>query len=152
MNAATKPIARNRKARFNYHISDTYEAGIQLLGSEVKSLRDGRVDFRDAYATFDGDELLLIGLHISEYPFANQFNHDPNRTRKLLMWRRELNRLKVKIREQGFTLVPTSLYFKNGKVKVELGLAKGKRQYDKREALKQREANREIRRTKGGLD
>ena len=152
MDESTKLIARNRKARFNYHISDTYEAGIQLVGSEVKSLRDGRVDFRDSYATFADDELFLHGLHISEYPFANQFNHEPNRRRKLLMWRRELNRLKAKIREQGFTLVPTRLYFKNGKVKVELGLAKGKRQYDKREALKKREAKREMGRAKQRLD
>ena len=149
MSAGQKSIARNRKARFNYKISDTYEAGIQLLGSEVKSLRDGRADFRDSYATFEGDELFLVGLHISEYPYANQFNHDPNRSRKLLMWRRELTRLKAKIREQGYTLVPTRLYFKNGKVKVELGLGKGKRQYDKRESLKQREAKREMGRSKG---
>lgn len=137
-----KQIAKNRRARFNFQISDTFEAGIELKGSEVKSLRGGRVDFRDSYASFVDDELFLIDLHIPEYAFANRFNHDPDRKRKLLMHRRELNRLAAKIQQQGFTLVPTRLYFKNGRVKVELGLAKGKRLYDKRETIKKRDSSR----------
>jgi SsrA-binding protein len=137
-----KQIAKNRKARFNYHISDRFEAGIALKGSEVKSLRDGRVDFRDSYAGFVGNELFLQGLHIPEYAFANQFNHEPNRSRKLLLHGRELRRLMGKVQQQGFTLVPTRLYFKNGRVKVELGLAKGKRQYDKRDTIKKRDSER----------
>ena len=141
-----KPIAKNRKARFNYQISDKFEAGIALLGSEVKSLRDGRVDFRDAYASFVGDELYLVGLHIAEYPFANRFNHEPMRDRKLLMHRRELKRLLGKVKEQGYTLVPIRLYFKQGRVKVELGLGKGKRKFDKREDIKKRDVERQLRR------
>jgi len=139
---ATKLIARNRKAGFNYFISERFEAGIQLMGSEVKSLRDGRVDFRDSYAGFENQELYLYELHIAEYPFANQFNHQPTRPRKLLMWRRELNRLQAKVQQQGLTLVPTSLYFKKGKVKVEIGLAKGKRKYDKRDDIRSRDLDR----------
>ena len=115
---------------------------MQLLGSEVKSLREGRVDFRDAYAAFEEHELYLFELHIAEYPFANQFNHSPTRPRKLLMWRRELNRLEIKVNQQGYTLVPTRIYFKKGKVKVEIGLAKGKRKYDKREDIKKRDIGR----------
>jgi len=145
MAEAEKQIAKNRKARFNYKIDETYEAGIALLGSEVKSLRDHKVDFRDSYATFKGNELFLVGLHIAEYPYANRFNHDPTRDRKLLMWRRELRRLQGKIQQQGYTLVPTRLYFKNGKVKVEIGLGKGKKLYDKRQDLRRRESQRAIR-------
>jgi len=137
-----KHIANNRKARFEYHIDETYEAGLALVGSEVKSLREGRVDFRDAYAAFDGDELWLYDLHIPEYVFANRFNHEPGRPRKLLLRRRELNRLMGKVQQQGYTLIPTRLYFKRGFAKVEIGLAKGKRQYDKREAIRQRDQDR----------
>ncbi len=146
---AVKQIAKNRKARFNYQILDTWEAGIQLVGSEVKSLRDSKVDFRDAYASFDGNELYLVGLHIAEYVYANRFNHEPTRKRKLLMHRRELDRLKAKLRDQGLTLIPTRLYFKNGRAKVEIGLAKGKRLYDKREAMKKRDAKRDMDRSRG---
>ena len=138
----TKTIATNRKARFNYHIFDTYEAGIVLVGSEVKSLRDGRVNFRDSHATFKNDELFLVDLHIAEYPYANQFNHDPTRPRKLLLKRRELNRLKGKVEQQGVTLIPTRLYLKQGLVKVELGLARGKRKYDKREEIRKRDISK----------
>lgn len=138
----TKTIATNRKARFNYHIYDTFEAGIVLVGSEVKSLRDGRVNFRDSHATFKNAELFLVDLHIAEYPYANQFNHDPTRPRKLLLKRRELNRLKAKVEQQGVTLVPIRLYLKTGLVKVELGLAKGKRKYDKREEIKKRDISK----------
>lgn len=146
---AVKQIAKNRKARFNYQILDTWEAGIQLVGSEVKSLRDSKVDFRDAYAAFDGNELYLVGLHIAEYVYANRFNHEPTRKRKLLMHRRELDRLKAKLTDQGLTLIPTRLYFKNGRAKVEIGLAKGKRLYDKRQAMKARDAKRDMDRSLG---
>lgn len=137
-----KPIAVNRKARWRYHLKDNMEAGIVLLGSEVKSLRDGGVDFRDAYAAFEGDELWLRGLHIAEYRYAHQFNHAPTRPRKLLLKRRELNKLKIKVTQQGFTIVPTRLYFRDGKVKVEIALGKGKQHYDKREAIKKRDLER----------
>jgi SsrA-binding protein len=137
-----KHIATNRKARFHYQVAEAYEAGISLVGSEVKSLRQGKVDFRDAYAAFEGDELFLFGLHIPEYVYANRFNHEPSRPRKLLMRRQELNRLMGKVQEQGYTLVPTRLYFRAGKVKVEIGLAKGKRLYDKRESIKKRDTQR----------
>lgn len=149
MSEATKLIATNRKARFNYRIVDTYEAGMVLLGSEVKSLRDGKVDFRDSYAAFKGNELFLFALHIAEYAFANQFNHEPTRERKLLLKRRELDRIKIKLQEQGFSLVPTKLYFKNGKVKVEIGTGKGKRAYDKRQSIKEKEMKREADQAKG---
>ncbi len=149
---AVKQIGKNRKARFNYQILDTWEAGIQLVGSEVKSLRVGKVDFRDAYASFDGNELYLVGLHIAEYVYANRFNHEPTRKRKLLMHRRELDRLKTKLHDQGLTLIPTRLYFKNGRAKVELGLAKGKRFYDKREAMKERDAKRDMDRARAQRD
>ncbi|MBN1944588.1 MAG: SsrA-binding protein SmpB [Bradymonadales bacterium] len=140
--SAFKSIAINRKARFHYDISDRFEAGISLLGSEVKSLREGKVDFRDSYAAFENHELFLLELHIAEYPFANRFNHPPSRPRKLLMHRREIDRLEAKVQQQGYTLVPTRLYFKNGKVKVEIGLARGKRQYDKRDTIKKRDLGR----------
>jgi SsrA-binding protein len=144
MSDGIKHIARNRKARFNYQIDETWEAGIQLVGSEVKSLRDGKLDFRDSYAAFEANELFLVGLYIAEYAFANRFNHDPTRSRKLLLHRRELDKLHVKVSQQGYTLVPTEMYFKDGKAKVEIGLAKGKRQYDKREDLKKKDLQRDL--------
>lgn len=144
MSDGIKSIARNRKARFNYQIDETWEAGIQLVGSEVKSLRDSKLDFRDSYAAFEGKELFLVGLYIAEYAFANRFNHDPTRSRKLLLHRRELDKLHAKVTQQGYTLVPTEMYFKDGKAKVEIGLAKGKRQYDKREDLKKKDVQRDL--------
>ena len=139
-----KLVCRNKRAFRDYFISDRLEAGMVLLGSEVKSLRDGRVSLGDSYGEIRGGELFLVGCHISEYPWANQFNHEPLRERKLLMHKREIRRLGVKLNERGFTLVPLQIYFKNGRVKVELGLAKGKRQYDKRDAVRQRDMSRDM--------
>lgn len=138
-----KIICKNRRAFFDYFISDKTEAGIVLLGSEVKSLRDGRANLIDAYAEVRSQELFLVGCHIAEYPWANQFNHPPRRERKLLMHHQEIKRLAVKLDQRGFTLVPLQLYFLHGKVKVELGLAKGKHQYDKRESVRERDEARE---------
>jgi SsrA-binding protein len=149
-----KVVASNRKARHDYSILDTVEAGIQLTGTEVKSLRLGRASLVDAFAQERGGELFLHAMHIPEYTQGTWTNHEPRRTRKLLLNRLELNRLISKSREAGLTLVPLSIYFKDGWAKVELGLARGKRDYDKRQDLAKRDANREIsralgRRTKG---
>jgi len=138
-----KIICKNRRAYRDYFIVDTFEAGIVLLGSETKSLREGRASLGDAYAEVRGAEIFLVGCHIAEYPWANQFNHAPLRVRKLLMHRAEIKRLTVKLDERGFTLVPLQLYFVRGRVKVQLGLAKGKKLYDKREAVRQRDLDRE---------
>lgn len=140
-----KIISVNRKARHDYFIEEKFEAGLSLLGAEVKSLREGKVNLRDSYArvTRNG-ELILVGVHISPYGHAGQDAPDPDRPRKLLMHRREIDRLTGKIRERGFTLVPTRLYFKRGKAKVELGLARGKEHHDKRHDLRKAESKREI--------
>jgi SsrA-binding protein len=140
-----KVVARNRKARFSYHIEETLEAGMVLLGTEVKSLREGKIQFKDAYARVKDHELFLVGLHIPPYSHAGELmNHAPERTRKLLVHRREIERLIGKLREKGLTMVPLQVYFKKGKAKVELGLGRGKRDYDKREDAKEREAKREM--------
>lgn len=140
-----KQIAENRKARHDYHIEETIEAGIALQGTEVKSLRLGRVNLRDSFARVQNGEVFLHGVHISPYEQGNRFNHDPLRVRKLLLHKREIQRLAAKVQEQGYTLVPTKLYFKNGKCKVELALAKGKKLYDKRDSIAKREAERRAR-------
>ncbi len=142
----TGNIARNRKAYHDYHIEETMEAGIELVGTEVKSLRQGQVNLRDSYATVLNGELWLVGVHISPYEQGNRFNHDPLRTRRLLMHKRQINRLNGLVMQQGMTLVPTSLYFKNGKVKVEIALARGKKTYDKRASLAEKESDRAIQR------
>jgi SsrA-binding protein len=139
-------IAQNRKARHNYEILETYETGIALVGTEVKSLRDGRANFKDSYADVRNEEVWLHGMHISPYSHGNINNHDPERDRKLLLHSNEIRRLIGKTKETGLTLVPLQLYFKRGKVKVELGLAKGKKQYDKREAIAKRDVERETKR------
>ncbi len=139
-------IAQNKKAYHDYRIEETLEAGIALTGTEVKSLRAGRVNLRDSYAAVENGELFLIGVHISPYEQGNIFNHDPLRKRKLLVHARELRRLYGKVRLAGYTLVPTKMYFKNGLAKVELGLAKGKTTYDKRQTLAKKEAEREMER------
>lgn len=144
-----KMIAQNRKARHDYAILDTYEAGVALLGTEVKSLRMGRASLVDAYATVDDGEMWLRGLHIPEYIQGSWTNHEPRRTRKLLLHRGEIERLIGKIREGGLTLVPLSLYFSDGKVKCEIALAKGKKTYDKRTDLATRDAQRDIARAMG---
>lgn len=137
-------IAANRKALHDYTIEERLEAGLVLTGSEVKSLREGRANLKDAYARVLGGELFLLGAHISPYPAASYQNHDPTRTRKLLLHRKEIERLAGKTTQKGLTLVPLRLYWKRGRVKVELGLARGKRQHDKREAARRREAEREM--------
>jgi SsrA-binding protein len=144
-----KTIAQNRKARHDYAVLDTYEAGVALLGTEVKSLRLGRASLVDAYATIDDGEVWLRGLHIPEYAQGTWTNHEPRRNRKLLLHREEIERLIGKTREGGLTLVPLSLYFSDGKVKCELALARGKRDYDKRQDLARRDADREISRAYG---
>ncbi|MCL5734754.1 MAG: SsrA-binding protein SmpB [Actinobacteria bacterium] len=141
-----KLIAQNKKAYHDYHIEETLEAGIALTGTEVKSLREGRVNLRDSYAAVEKGELFLIGVHISPYEKGNIFNHDPLRNRKLLVHARELRRLFGKVQVAGYTLVPTKMYFKDGRAKVEIGLAKGKTTYDKRQTLAKKEAQREMER------
>lgn len=139
-------VATNRKAYHDYHIQETYEAGISLLGTEVKSLREGKANLKDSYAIVKDNEIYLLNCHISPYSHGNIFNHDPLRTRKLLLHRKEIDRLLGNITQKGFTLIPLKIYFKGGRAKVELGVARGKRQYEKREAIKEREARREIER------
>jgi SsrA-binding protein len=139
-----KPIARNKKAFHNYQILDKWEAGIELQGTEVKSLRNGQVQMADSYARIDDGEVFLIGLHISPYEKTAYGNHEPTRKRRLLLHRREIRRLATKVNERGLTLVPLGLYFKRGLAKVELGLVRGKRQYDKRQDIKRREHQRAI--------
>ena len=144
-----KLIAQNRKARHDYAILDTYEAGVALVGTEVKSLRLGRASLVEAYATVDDGEVWLRGLNIPEYTLGSWTNHEPRSTRKLLLHKAEIERLIGKIREGGLTLVPLSLYFSDGKVKCELALARGKKSYDKRSDLAKRDADREIQRAYG---
>jgi SsrA-binding protein len=143
--AGEKVITVNRKARHDYFIDETVEAGIVLLGPEVKSLRDGKVNLKDAYARITkGGEAFLIGVHISPYGHAARDVPDPERQRKLLLHRREIDRLAGKTRERGFTLVPTRMYFKDGVAKVEIGLARGKEHHDKRASIREAESRREI--------
>jgi SsrA-binding protein len=144
-----KIIASNRKARHDYAILDTFEAGVVLTGTEVKSLRQGRASLVDGFATIDDGEVYLRNVHIPEYEQGSWTNHEPRRVRKLLLHRGEILRLIGKTKESGLTLVPLSLYFSQGKVKVELALARGKRSYDKRQALARRDANREVARALG---
>jgi SsrA-binding protein len=139
----TKPIAQNKKARHDYHIEETWEAGLALMGTEVKSLRAGRASLVDGFAEVDRGEVWLHGVHIPEYAQGTWTNHSARRRRKLLLNRSEISRIERKIGDKGYTLVPLSLYFKNGRAKVEIGLAKGKKEYDKRHSLAERQANRE---------
>ncbi len=140
-----KILTDNRRARFKYHFLDTFEAGIVLTGSEVKSARAGQVQLGDAYASISNNEVWLHNAHISPYAQANQQNHAPITVRKLLLHRAEINKLIGKTRTKGLTLIPTKVYLKNGRIKVELALAKGKQDYDKRETIKKREQDREAR-------
>ena len=141
-----KIVAENRQARRDYFIVDQYEAGMVLRGTEVKSLRQGRANLKDSYAQIKDGEVFVYQLHIAPYPFAYFDNHDPLRPRKLLLHQHEIKRLYGKINEKGHTLIPIRIYFKNGKVKILLALAKGKRKYDKREAIKRRDEQRELER------
>jgi SsrA-binding protein len=145
-----KVIARNRRARYDYEVLDTFEAGMALLGPEVKSLRDGKANMGDAYAVIRRGECWLEKLHISPYDPATRENADPMRPRKLLMHRHEIRKLEGKIKERGLTLVPLSLYWKDGRAKVELALVRGKRVHDRREDIKRRDADREARRAMRG--
>lgn len=140
-----KLIAKNKKAFFNYEILETLEAGIALVGSEVKSVREGRISLKESYAEIKSGEIFLVSCHISPYEASNRFNHDPLRERKLLLHRREIKRLTGKIKERGLTLVPTKVLINDkGKVKVEIALAKGKRAYQKREAIRERDRDRDM--------
>ena len=142
--AADRVIATNRKAFHDYEILETYEAGIVLRGTEVKSLRESQVNFKDCYAAVDNGEAWLIGCYISPYHHGTDANHDPERKRKLLLHRREIQRLLGKVAERGLTMIPLRLYFKGGRAKCELGLARGKKLHDKRASIREREAKREM--------
>ena len=138
-------MAQNRRARHDYEILDTIECGIELVGSEVKSLRDAKVQLRDSYARVERGEVWLFGVHISPYAFASGFGgHDPDRKRRLLLHRRQIDELAVRTQQQALTLVPLSIYFKEGRAKVELALARGRKTYDKRHAIAERDASRDI--------
>ena len=142
--AADKVIATNRKAYHDYEILETYEAGIVLRGTEVKSLRESQVNFKDCYAAVDNGEAWLIGCYISPYHHGTDANHDPERKRKLLLHKKEIGRLLGKVAERGLTMIPLRLYFKGGRAKCELGLARGKKLHDKRASIREREAKREM--------
>ncbi|MBS5778839.1 MAG: SsrA-binding protein SmpB [Acholeplasma sp.] len=134
----------NRKANYDYEIIDTYEAGVVLTGTEIKSIRLGMITLKDSYAIIKNNEIFLLNVHISSYEQGNRFNHDELRTRKLLLHKKEIIKLKEKIDKEGFTIIPLKLYFVKGKVKILLGLAKGKKNYDKREAIKKKDIERQI--------
>jgi SsrA-binding protein len=139
-----KIVCQNRKAYHDYSIEETVEAGIQLLGTEVKSLRDGKANLKDSYVLIKDSEVILLNCHISPYSHGNIMNHDPLRTRKLLLHRKEIERLRGKMQQKGYTLIPLKIYFKGPYAKVEIGLARGKRLYEKRETIKEREAKKDI--------
>jgi SsrA-binding protein len=139
-----KVIAVNRRATHDYFIDERIEAGLVLTGTEIKSIREGRVNLREGYARVIGDEAWLVGVHIAPYEQGNRYNHEPLRDRKLLLHRDEIASLVGKVKQRGYTLIPMQLYLKNGRAKVELGLARGKKQYDKRESIARREAQRDI--------
>ena len=144
METNRKVVSTNRKARHDYEILDTYEAGLVLLGSEIKSIRAGRVNLREGYIQPRGDELWLINVHISPYDQAGIFGHEPLRSRKLLLHRKEINRIISRVQERGLTIVPTIMYLKHGLAKVEIALARGKKQYDKRDTLRKQSGDRQI--------
>ena len=146
---ADKLIADNRRARHDYHLGDKVEAGVVLTGTEVKALREGKTQLTRAYAEVDGNEAWLVGVHIPEYLQGNRANHDPERPRKLLLHRREIDRLYAQVREKGVTLVPTRMYFKDGRVKVEIAVGRGKELHDKRRAIAERDVKRQMERELG---
>ncbi|MDH7483009.1 MAG: SsrA-binding protein SmpB [Spirochaetales bacterium] len=141
-----KIISLNRRARFDYHVEESLECGIALKGTEVKSIKDGRISYPDAYAEVKQGEVWLYNFHIAEYAFSSVFGHDPDRPKKLLLHRQEIKRIERRVREKGYTLIPLSVYLKHGLVKIELGLCKGKKLFDKRADIKARDLDREIRR------
>ncbi len=150
MSENTKSICKNRKARYDYHILETFEAGMVLLGTEVKSLRAGKASLTDAYGSIEKGELWLVGLHITPYDKAAIDNHEPERRRKLLLNWRELKKITVKVQDKGLTLIPLALYFKGGWAKAEIALAQGKRKYDKRQTIAKRDADRAMARARKG--
>ena len=139
-----KMIAQNKKARFNYTVEDSYECGIVLEGTEVKSVKEGSISFVDSFAEIQNGEVWVRNFHISEYSFSSIFNHDPDRKKKLLLHKEEIKRLQRKVDEKGYTLIPLDVYLKNGRVKVKLGICKGKKLYDKRDTIKQRDLDRDM--------
>ncbi|MDQ0338419.1 SsrA-binding protein [Caldalkalibacillus uzonensis] len=141
-----KVVAQNKKASHDYYIEDTYEAGIVLTGTEIKSIRAGKVNLKDSFARIKNGEVFLMNMHISPYEQGNRFNHDPLRTRKLLLHKREINKLIGLTKEKGYALIPLKIYLKRGLAKIDLAVAKGKKLYDKRETMKKRDAQREIER------
>ncbi len=143
-----KVVTVNRKAKYNYFIEDTYEAGMVLLGTEVKSLRLGRANLKDSYARIKKGEVFVCQMHIGDYPFASYENHDPLRKRKLLLHKHEIKKLYGKVNEKGFSLIPLRVYFQNGKAKMTIAIAKGKRRHDKRETIRRRDENRDLDRAK----
>lgn len=146
MSEGKKIIAENRKARFNYFIEESYECGIELQGTEVKSVKNGAVSFPDGFAEITRNEVWVHNFHISEYSFSSVFNHDPDRLKKLLLHKEEIKRITRKVEEKGYTLIPLDLYLKNGRVKLTLGVCKGKKNFDKRETIKDRDLQRETQR------
>ncbi|MDR1637021.1 MAG: SsrA-binding protein SmpB [Treponema sp.] len=146
MSEGIKIIALNRRARHDYAVEDSLECGIELLGTEVKSFRDGKISFPDAWAEISDGEVWLRSLRIAENPFSSIFNHDPDRKKRLLLHREEIKRLTRRVEEKGFTLIPLSFYFKKGRVKVELGVCKGKKTYDKRADIRERDVKRDVER------
>lgn len=145
--ASEKLVATNRKARHEYFVEETYEAGIALTGTEIQSVRRGRVSLADSYAEVRNGEVFLVNSHIAEYDYGNRFNHNPRRPRKLLLHKVEIRRLDSRVRERGYTIVPLKMYLQRGLAKVEIGLAKGKKMWDKREDIAERDAQREIERS-----
>lgn len=144
MSENVKMIAQNKKARFDYFVEDSYECGIVLEGTEVKSVKDGNISFNDSFAEIINGELWLRNFHISEYKYSSIFNHNPDRLKKLLVHKEELKRIRRKVEEKGYTLIPLDFYLKNGRVKLNLGTCKGKKQFDKRATIKERDLNRDL--------
>lgn len=144
MSENAKIIAQNKKARFNYFLEDTYECGVVLEGTEVKSVKNGSISMVDAFAEITDGEVWVRNVHIAEYSFSSIFNHNPDRKKKLLLHREEIKRLQRKVEEKGYTLIPLDIYLKNGRVKITLGVCKGKKLYDKRDTIKQRDLDREM--------
>jgi SsrA-binding protein len=151
MTDAIKIITSNKKATFEYHIEERFEAGLVLTGTEVKSLRAGKANLQEAYCNVESGEMILRGCHIAPYDHGNRANHDPIRTRKLLLHRREIEKLDKAARQKGYTIVPVKLYFKNGRAKIEIGLGKGKKLYDKRADIAERDSNRRLDRLKSEM-
>lgn len=144
MNENSRTVAQNKKAYYDYFVLEEYEAGIELFGTEVKSIREGRVNLKDAWCSIDNGEIFVNGMHISPYEQGNIFNRDPLRKKRLLMHKREIHKLYGTVKQQGLTLIPLSVYFKKGKAKIKVGLCKGKKIYDKRDVAAKKEANRSI--------